>query len=607
MKPFTARIVSSRMAAILPAGLLLFSLPAFAIAPAKLSGAITGLVSDGVGIPQMGATVALFNHEERLFARALTDEGGRFSFLGLTPDTYSMRVSLRSFVPVFREHIIVQPGMRSVLNVNLTTLFSTIQLVTPPAGERALMTDDWKWVLRGASTARPVLRLLPNLDLGTDPDHPSRHAASMFSESRGMVRLSGGDGGQVSSFANEADLGTAFAFATSVLGSNQVAVSGNLGYAAQSGMASVGFRTSYMRDLGGISPSVSLTMREFFLPRGSEALAGGAGVTGDLPTLRTASINFSDHLELADALHLQYGASLDSVTFLDRLHYFSPYARLTYDLPDSSKLDVSYTAGDARPDLAAGTGAQDAELQSGLNALSLVPRVSLRDGRAKVQRGEDAEVGYSRKAGSRTYRVSGYHEHVTNAALMVAAPAGLFTGTDILPDMFSDSSIFNAGDYQTFGYTASVTQKIGDNFNASVLYGSTGVLAPRSDVLASDNPDDLRSVIRATRRNSVTARGSGTLRRSGTQFIASYQWMDSRSITPGHIYSTQPLRPEPGLNIYVRQPIPTFFSLPWRMEASADLRNLLAQGYLPLMMPDGQRLLLVQTPRSFRGGLSFIF
>jgi hypothetical protein len=83
--------------------------------------------------------------------------------------------------------------------------------------------------------------------------------------------------------------------------------------------------------------------------------------------------------------------------------------------------------------------------------------------------------------------------------------------------------------------------------------------------------------------------------------------MDQSAITPAHMYSTQSMRSEPGLNVYVRQPIPTFFSLPWRMEASADLRNLLAQGYLPMSFADGRRLLLVQTPRSFRGGLSFIF
>jgi hypothetical protein len=47
--------------------------------------------------------------------------------------------------------------------------------------------------------------------------------------------------------------------------------------------------------------------------------------------------------------------------------------------------------------------------------------------------------------------------------------------------------------------------------------------------------------------------------------------------------------------------------LPWRMEATADLRNMLAQGYLRLGMADGQSVLLVETPRSFRGGLSFIF
>jgi hypothetical protein len=63
----------------------------------------------------------------------------------------------------------------------------------------------------------------------------------------------------------------------------------------------------------------------------------------------------------------------------------------------------------------------------------------------------------------------------------------------------------------------------------------------------------------------------------------------------------------PGMNVYVRQPIPGFGGLPWRVEATADLRNLLAQGYLPLNMTNGQQLLLVETPRSFRGGLSFIF
>jgi hypothetical protein len=605
MTPPTSRFTSRRTAVVLVAALVSISSPSFAIEPARLSGGITGLVRDGLGIPQMGATVLLFNRQDRLFARALSNEKGGFSFLSLVPDVYSVRVSLRSFVPVFRENIVVQPGVRSMLNVSLTTLFSSIELVTPPPGERALMSDDWKWVLRSASSTRPILRILPNAH--PDPDQPARHATAVFSETRGMVQLSGGDGGAVSGFANEADLGTAFAFATSLFGGNQVAFSGNLGYLAQSGMASEGFRTSYTRQIRGASPVVTLTMRQLVLARGAEGLMGGPGESG-LPPLRTMSVSLGDEAQLSDALRLQYGFSLDMVSFLDRLHYFSPYARLEYTLPDDAgKVSIAYTSGDARPELGGSPAALDSGLQNDINALSRLPRMSLRDGQGKVQRGQDLEAGYSRKIGSRLYSASGYSESVTNAALNIVAPGGFYAGGDISPDLFSNTSVFNAGNYQTFGYTLAVTQNLGDRYNVSVMYGSVGVLAPGSDELSTANLDELRSMIRAERRNAVTTRGSGTLAKTGTHFIASYQWMNDRSVTPGHIYSTDPMRPDPGLNLYVRQPIPTFFSLPWRMEATADLRNLLAQGYLPLSGPEGQHLLLVQTPRSFRGGLRFIF
>jgi hypothetical protein len=43
------------------------------------------------------------------------------------------------------------------------------------------------------------------------------------------------------------------------------------------------------------------------------------------------------------------------------------------------------------------------------------------------------------------------------------------------------------------------------------------------------------------------------------------------------------------------------------MEASAELRNLLAQGYLPLTTPGGNQVLLMNTPRSVRGALAFVF
>ena len=56
----------------------------------------------------------------------------------------------------------------------------------------------------------------------------------------------------------------------------------------------------------------------------------------------------------------------------------------------------------------------------------------------------------------------------------------------------------------------------------------------------------------------------------------------------------------------VRQPLPQFPGLPGRIEAVADLRNLLAQGYLPVTA-GGRTGLLVNSPRAVRGGFNFIF
>ncbi len=143
----------NKVASLVLAGMVCLANPAAqAATPVKLSGAITGFVTDPGGVPQMGAAVFLFNRQERQFERAITDERGVFRFLGLSPDTYSVKVTLASFVPALKKGILVQPGMASVLNVNLNTLFSSIQFAYPPIDSGTLMTDEWKWALRSAGS-----------------------------------------------------------------------------------------------------------------------------------------------------------------------------------------------------------------------------------------------------------------------------------------------------------------------------------------------------------------------------------------------------------------------------------------------------------------------
>lgn len=129
-------------------------------APVTLTGSVAGVVSNTFGVPQMGATVVLLNRLEKQVARALTDDRGTFQFDSLPADMYSVRVTLASFVPALRNNIGVQPGVRKILSINMAGLLSSIELVYSLPLQQGLMTDDWKWTLRGSHATRPILRII---------------------------------------------------------------------------------------------------------------------------------------------------------------------------------------------------------------------------------------------------------------------------------------------------------------------------------------------------------------------------------------------------------------------------------------------------------------
>jgi hypothetical protein len=579
---------------------------AFAASPLIQPGGLKGVVADVNGYPRMGAEVLLFNRQDKVVRRVITNAEGGFSFGDLLPDLYSVRVTLSSFLPAVKSNILVQAGKLRMLDVNLSTLFSSIQLKPMTnADARSLMSDDWKWVLRSSSSTRPVLRLLPEaVGVATQENH--REA---FTDTRGMVKVSTGDA--MDGNLDAGDLGTAFALATSLYGSNRIKFVGNLGYGVDSGLPSGGFRTSYSRGYEGSSPEVSVTLRQLYMPSrvsgnlmsGSALMSSAADST--LPPLRMITISSSDHTRLSDSVEIVYGFDMDVVSFIQRLHYLSPYARITWT-GLGGKIDVTYTAGNARAGLDSDDKGVDPELSRDLEALSTIPRIGLRDDQAQVERGDDYEIAYSKKIGSREYRVSGFRQHVSNTALRLSNATGEFNG-DLIPDLYSASSIFDAGTFDSMGYTTSVTQHVGDHVKFTAIYGSSDALTAESNNLTSDTGDDLRKLLKTVRRGEVTLRASAVIPVTGTRISGSYQFTDYSALNPGQIYSTDPVRPTPGLNLAIRQPIPASFGLPWRMEATADVRNIRAQGYLPVTAADGRQLMIVQNPRTFRGGLSFIF
>ncbi len=601
------------------AALILSAPMAFPATRAPLAGSIAGVVRNSHGVPQMGATVFLFNRSEKLMERVLTNERGLFGFGVLNPDVYSVRVSLASFVPAVKQKIAVQPGMQSLLFVDLTSVLSSIELVYAKPGEGALMSDDWKWVLKQSATTRPVLRMLP-ADLGVDPEPGQAQSqaqnqsgsGSVFSDTRGMVNLSGGDPGSLGSTSSQADLGTAFAVATSLFGRNELQLSGNVGYSAHAGLPTAGFRTSFSRD--GLGPEVAVTVQQIYLPvRGSFASLTGQPDGG--PALRTMSVSMHDSVRVTENLRMDYGSSFDSVSYMDHVNSLNEFGRLTYDLGVAGKLKVAYSSGAPPTELAMqprdaeGRAPGDSEaLAQDLAQLATLPRLSLLDGHAAIQRSRDVEVGYEKQIRSTTFNLSAYRERVTNDAMTVVAPEGTFAPGDLLPDISSQNSVLDAGTYQRSGYAASFSQALGDRVQIGSSFGSGGALALAGDDLAAaTSAEALRSHLQTTQRFWASARASAKIPLTGTIITGSYQWMDyNDTIMPDHFYLTQSPYTEPGLNVRVRQPIPSVLGMPGRLEATAELQNGLAQGYLPVTQ-GAQHVTLVQSPRALRGGLSFIF
>jgi len=560
---------------------------------ARLHGTILGIVSDRVGQTQLGATVYLYNRFDKLVQRVTTNEKGAFGFDFLPPDSYSLRVSLPAFMPAVRQNILIQPGMRSFLAINLASLISSVELVYSSPTPANAMTDEWKWVLRSSMSSRPVLRLLPD---------PNRRQATVFSDTRGVVRVQAGDGGNAG-FGSQPDLGTAFAVATSVLGHHELQVTGNLGYASRGGTPAASFRTRLSRtpDSSALttdfSPQVLLTVRQLFV------LGSGA----QAPPLSTLSTAFLDRIGFGDRVDVLYGAQLESVTFYDRLNVISPFVRMTFKASKNHEILVAYSSGAPPEEIYRSQDSlSEPQLGQDVGTVSAFPRVSLRDGRAHVQRTGNLEVAGRRKVGSKSnLAVVVFEERVSNGALAVMGDTGAIERSEVLPDPFSRSSILNIGSYQRRGLMVSADRDWGRGWTTWLGTGNTGTLAP--DVAFVATAGDVRRSLHSVRRNWVAMRMTGVVPGAGTRIVASYLHTDKGTALPTHRYLTQSFSPEVGLNVQVRQPLPGLGLWSGRLEAIVELRNALSQGAAGIDAGAGRRLLLMPSPRTLRGGLAFIF
>ena len=584
--------------------MFLVALLAVPLAQAEISGTVGGLVRDERGVPQMGAVIALLTPEGRPIKRVFSDYRGIFKVENLFPGDYSIRVTLDRFLPLLKQHIRIESGRKTILDVNLRGVFASLQMLFPDGGEIRDMSDDWKWVLKTASTTRPVLRFLPSEER-REMHTVMRKVAGNFSDTRGYAQVSAGGGARQSGLANETDLGTAFAVATSLLGNNDLMFSGNLGYGSTTGTPSAGFHTSFSRQMGAMAPEVSVTVRQLQAPVLAGQAIFGSSHDQNRAVLQTLTLGFEDKVDLGETVRFEYGFLYESVSFINRLDFVSPYGRLIYKLGANREIQLRYASGVPQTTEPA-TGGE--ALRQQVSTLGLFPRVALHDGRATVQRTEHMEVAYREKIGEKgMLEVAAYQDSLSDAAVTALVPGGHFADGNILPDLFSKSSTLNAGLHRSKGYRVSYARELRDHLQAAIGYGLTGALSPTSSSLGTPSIEELRSSLRMRRAHMVSASVSTKITRTGTRIISSYQWLNQQAVIATDLYNDFAARSDPGLNVVIRQPLPFGGSLPGKLEATADFRNLLKTGYVPIQTYDGQQMYLLQALRSYRGALSFIF
>ncbi len=538
-------------------------------------GLITGLVRDSSGTPQMGVAVDLL--EGSTVLRVFTDAKGRFSVPSVAPGTYLLRASAPSFLPSLRENISLTPGAHLIINLTLNTLFEAAQFL-PSRPRVSEDNDDWKWILR-SSANRPILRVLEDgtpVLVSTQDPAGDRHL-------KGEIVFMAGS--EAEGFSAAPGMGAAFRLEQSIFSSGTLSLGGNLGYG--NGAQGV-VRAAYSHRFdSGAHPEFALTLRRFGSP--GNVVPGGA--------LESFAFSATDSTTIADTVELDYGGEFQAVQFGERVSAFRPFGAVSVLVRPGTMVQYRYATSE--PDMRAAKGFDSAPADLSESG----PRISLLDSQPTLERAQHHEFSVSQRLGGNNLQLAVYADRVRNAALVGVGDVGL-DATDFLPDLYSGTFSYNGGTLSATGVRVVYSRKLAQDLVATADYSFGGVLD--LDHPATDWAE-VQDAIRNVRRHSLTGKFAGRLPRCKTRWIASYKWTSGEALTPVDLFNASPGQAEPYLNIFVRQPLPAVSFLPGRMEALVDLRNLLAQGYIPVVSQDGQTLYLVQSARSIRGGLAFSF
>ncbi|HSU18405.1 MAG TPA: carboxypeptidase-like regulatory domain-containing protein, partial [Acidobacteriaceae bacterium] len=406
--------------------------------------AVSGVVRDSHGTPQMGALIELLASDASTVATTFTDDHGRYIIPAVIPGHYQLRATAAFLVPLTRNNLRLQAGAQAIINLTMTTLFEAANWLPTQSRRADEPRDDWKWTLR-STASRPLLRL-------TDPESGTAVSSSgvekRVAKSQARLEVKNGDG----------------AFAQG--GVHQILLVNRSLEDGDGAVLRADLGNSGAMSRPNMSADVSLGY-ERRTPFGSTRIVSemethpelvGAGGGSGFSVLRLAS---TQQTALGDAVLIDAGTLMAAERLASTRIQAEPYIRISVRPDDDTLVVYRYASG--------------RELQSSedLDQLKPVnPLLADGQGRPLSSHGMHHEVSISRRLGSRVVTAALYTDRVADDSIGGSGTLDMKTqqGLALVADPVTDTFRLGTGSYAARGMNLRMDQTLTPALSVTVDY-----------------------------------------------------------------------------------------------------------------------------------------
>jgi len=541
--------------------------PAYAIT----EGTVSGVVRDAKGTAQIGTLVQLVKPDLSVIAQTFTDDHGHYSLPRIIPGIYGIKATAALFLPTLRENLRITPSSKLVVNLTLNTLYEAFRWLPAQPRQADEPQDDWTWTLR-LSANRPLLRMLGDGPLVVVQEAEGQNAAL-----KARVTIRGGESG-----FGDGGVRNGFEMRRTNDDTRQLLLRADLSQADDPALNTV---VGYEQQL---APGRTLRTVAAFVDR--PEIAGGADMQG----LQAMVFRTAETMDLTPAIEVEAGSEFEAVHLGTTTFANHPFASLRVQAGDATvSYRVATTPGVQRGD----------EID---RASTLVPSLGESQGKLLLEHGLHQELSLSKSSGNVRWSMTVFHDREVNPMIEgggTISSADWKSG-DLLYDSATGTLRVAGEGFTSAGLVAELKDMLPDNMWISFAAATGDAITMDVQPMPVTLEHGLLS-LHPARTEMYSASFGGKLPHGKTQWQASYRWQQPGSLTAVDAFNKN--LSDPYLSFYLRQPIHYRCILPSGMEALIDVRNLLAQGYHPMVTSDGSVLYFAEAARSVEGGLAFTF